>query len=459
MSERSGKDKLNDSAAVPSGRWSRLARMGSLATGIAGGMLAEGARQLAQGKRPAIGDLLMTPANAHRIADQLSRLRGAAMKVGQLLSMDAGDLLPPEIAAILARLRESATPMPMSQVVSVLEANWGAGWNKQFQQFSFTPAAAASIGQVHFAQTKDGRHIAIKIQYPGVRQSIDSDVDNVAALLRLSGLLPSTLDIASLLQDAKRQLHEEADYLCEGAFMTRYGALLADAPHYAVPQLVPELTSQNVLAMSRMDGVAVESLVTAPQAVRDRVASLLIVLLLRELFEFGLVQTDPNFANYRYDPASGQIILLDFGATRVYAGALIEQLRRIMQGAIAGDAPAMDAAACAIGYYAADTHQRHRAAVLALFTQACEPLLYDGEYDFGQSSLAARIRDAGLALGRDRDFWHTPPADALFLHRKLGGLYLLAARLKARVDVRALAQGYLAPAGIEATAPPASTLR
>jgi predicted unusual protein kinase regulating ubiquinone biosynthesis (AarF/ABC1/UbiB family) len=435
------------SAAVPSGRWSRLARMGQLATGIAGGMLAEGARQLAQGKRPALANLLMTPANAHRVADQLSRLRGAAMKVGQLLSMDAGDLLPPEIGAILARLRAEATPMPMSQVVAVLEANWGAGWNKQFQQFSFTPTAAASIGQVHFAQTRDGRRIAIKIQYPGVRQSIDSDVDNVAALLRLSGLLPSTLDIAPLLQDAKRQLHAEADYLCEGAFMTRYGALLADAPHYAVPQLVPELTSQNVLAMSRMDGVAIESLAGAPQAVRDRIASLLIALLLRELFEFGLVQTDPNFANYRYDAESGQVILLDFGATRTYPAALIEQFRRIMQAAMTGDTPAMDSAACAIGYYGLDTLERHRAAVLSLFVQACEPLLFEGEYDFGQSSLPARIRDAGLALGRERDFWHTPPADALFLHRKLGGLYLLAARLKARVDVRALVQDHFAGSG------------
>ena len=432
-------------AVVPSGRWSRLARMGQLATGIAGGMLAEGARQLAQGKRPAIGDLLMTPANAPRGATQLAHLRGAAMKVGQLLSMDAGDLLPPEIGAILARLRADATPMPMSQVVAVLEANWGALWNKQFQQFSFVPTAAASIGQVHFAQTRDGRRIAIKIQYPGVRQSIDSDIDNVAALLRMSGLLPATLDIAPLLEDAKRQLHEEADYLCEGAFMTRYGQLLADAPHYAVPQLVPELTSQNVLAMSRMDGVAIESLVAAPQPVRDRIASLLIALLLRELFEFGLIQTDPNFANYRYDTVKGQVILLDFGATRVYPAALVEQFRCIVQGAITGDTAAMDRAACAIGYYGLDTIERHRAAVLALFKQACEPLLCEGEYDFGRSDLGARIRDAGLALGRDRDFWHTPPADALFLHRKLGGLYLLAARLKARVDVRALVESTLAP--------------
>jgi predicted unusual protein kinase regulating ubiquinone biosynthesis (AarF/ABC1/UbiB family) len=427
--------------AVPAGRWSRMARLGTLATGVAGGMLAEGARQLAQGKRPVLSNLLLTPANAHRVAEQLSKLRGAAMKVGQLLSMDAGELLPPEIAAILARLRSDATPMPMSQVVAVLDAGWGEGWRHQFQQFSFSPFAAASIGQVHFAQLKDGRDVAIKIQYPGVRQSIDSDVDNVAGLLRLSGLLPSTLDIAPLMADAKLQLHEEADYLCEGRYMTRYGDLLADATDYAVPALVPELTSISVLTMTRMHGVPIESMTTAPQEVRDRIAHLLIGLVLRELFEFRLIQTDPNFANYRYDTVTGQVILLDFGATRVYPEELVAQFRAIVRGAIDGDRAAMDTAACAIGYYDVKTAAHHRQAVLDMFAQACEPLRNAGPYDFGQSDLAARIRDAGLELGREPDFWHTPPAAALFLHRKLGGVYLLAARLRARVDVAELGRG------------------
>ena len=202
--------------AVPSGRGSRLARLGWMATGIAGGMMAEGARQLAQGNRPKMSDLLLTPANARRVADQLAKLRGAAMKVGQLVSMESGDLLPPALAEILARLRSDARAMPKAQVQAALDAQWGKGWEKKFRHFSFTPMAAASIGQVHRALAKDGRDMAIKIQYPGVRESIDSDVDNVAALFRMSGLLPREMDIKPLLRDAKRQLHDEADYLREG---------------------------------------------------------------------------------------------------------------------------------------------------------------------------------------------------------------------------------------------------
>ena len=105
-----------NSARVPSGRLSRLGKLGSLATTVAGGMLAEGARQLAKGNRPKASELLLTPANAKRVADQLAQLRGAAMKVGQLMSMDAGDLLPPELTDILARLRADAKPMPLSQL-------------------------------------------------------------------------------------------------------------------------------------------------------------------------------------------------------------------------------------------------------------------------------------------------------------------------------------------------------
>jgi predicted unusual protein kinase regulating ubiquinone biosynthesis (AarF/ABC1/UbiB family) len=167
------------------------------------------------------------------------------------------------------------------------------------RRFSFTPMAAASIGQVHAAETLDGQPLAIKVQYPGVRQSISSDVDNVATLLRLSGLLPSTLDVAPLLGEAKRQLHEEADYLREGEQLQRFGALLADSPDYTLPGVHPGLTTPDILVMDFVDGVPVESLDTAPQAERDRVMGLLFSLLFREILEFHLVQTDPNFANYR----------------------------------------------------------------------------------------------------------------------------------------------------------------
>ncbi len=427
-----------DSHAVPAGRLSRLFRLGTLASGVAGNMLAQGAKQWVQGRRPKVSELLLTPANARRVAEQLAQLRGAAMKVGQLLSMDAGDLLPPELSDILSRLRADARPMPMSQLVTVLNTQWGEGWDRHFSRFSFTPMAAASIGQVHAAQDRVGRRLAIKIQYPGVRQSISSDVDNVASLLRLSGLLPKTLDIQPLLDEAKRQLHEEADYRAEATHLTSFRGLLADCPDFLLPEVEASLSNAHILAMSHVEGEPVESLLGAPQAERDRVVGLLFELLFREIFEFRLVQTDPNFANYRYDAASRRLILLDFGATRAYAPVLVAAYRKLLEAAAAGPRAGFNEAAEAIGDFQADIRDDQRQAVLDIFETACEPLRQQGAYDFGRSDLAARIRDAGMVLGMDRDFWHTPPIDALFLHRKLGGLYLLAARLGGRVDVAAL---------------------
>ncbi|MBE0474148.1 MAG: AarF/ABC1/UbiB kinase family protein [Rhodoferax sp.] len=418
-----------------------------MATGVAGNMLMAGARQLAQGKRPSMSDLLLTPANVSRVTQQLAHMRGAAMKLGQLVSMDAGDLLPPELAAILGRLRSDAQPMPQRQVQAVLGANWGAGWQQRFETFPFIPMAAASIGQVHRATTKDGRELAIKIQYPGVRRSISSDVNNVATLLRLSGLIPKTLDIAPLLLEAKRQLREEADYLAEGAHLQRFAALLADAPEFVVPTHHADLSTRNVLAMSFVGGVPVESMVSAPQAERDRIVRLLVSLLFRELFEFNLMQTDPNFANYRYDPATRQLVLLDFGATRSFAPGFGEGYRAMTLAALAGDRDAMRQAGISIGYFDDRTQPRHQAAVLDMFELALQPLRQSGDFDFGSTDMAQRLRDAGMALGLDRDFWHIPPIDTLFLHRKLGGLYLLAARLKARVNVQQLARQILEKAG------------
>ena len=159
---------------VPSSRLARLGGFGRLAGGVAGGMLAEGARRVARGERPSLRDTLLTPGNAMRLADRLSHLRGAAMKLGQMISMDAGDLLPPELATILARVRENADRMPPKQLRDVLDAEWGKGWLGRFEKFDVRPIAAASIGQVHRATTKDGHDLAIKVQYPGVKESIDA---------------------------------------------------------------------------------------------------------------------------------------------------------------------------------------------------------------------------------------------------------------------------------------------
>ncbi len=414
-----------------------------MATGVAGGMLAEGVRHLAKGQMPTMSGILLTPSNAERITKELARLRGAAMKVGQLMSMDAGDLIPPALSEMMARLRSDANAMPMSQLVTVLDKAWGNNWSDKFERFTFTPAAAASIGQVHRARTREGIDLAIKVQYPGVRESIDSDVDNVVTLLRISGLLPSSIEIDSLIAEAKMQLHAEADYQSEQNWLTRYSDILGNQSDFILPVPHAELTNSKVLAMTWVEGVPIESLALAPQQLRDRVAAKLFELALKELFDFQVIQSDPNFANYRFNHDEQKIVLLDFGATRAMPDSMVEGYRKLMRAGLDKDQIKMREAATDIGYFGAEMSPQQIDAVMDLFEMACEPLCHQGAYDFAGSNLPKRMHDVGMTLALDRNYWHSPPVDALFLHRKLAGMYLLAARLKAGVDVRAIANRYL----------------
>ncbi len=436
------KDLDKTGFAVPVSRVARLAQFGGMAGGIAGSMLAGGLRQMVQGRRPDLAGLLMTPANVLRFTQSLSQMRGAALKLGQMLSMDTGVVLAPELTAILATLRDDAKPMPPKQLQAVLNAEWGAGWMQRFTRFDVRPFAAASIGQVHRATLPDGRDLAIKVQYPGVRASIDSDINNLASLMQLPGLLPRGMDIAPLLAEARYQLHGEADYLAEARHLAHFGQLLGGSADFVVPQVHADLSTPQVLAMSYIESRPLEALTDAPQALRDHVAAQLIELCLRELFVFGAMQTDPNLANYRYVPGTGRIVLLDFGAVQPVAPPLAADFRRLLRAALDGGRDETRAAMVQIGYFNNGTAAQHQDQVQAMFEVAMAPLRADAVFDFGQSDLLVRLRDMGVVIGQDRELSHVPPAATLFLHRKIGGMYLLATRLGARVALRPLVEPY-----------------
>ncbi len=433
----------NKGLAVPSGRLARFARFGTMATAIGGGMLLEGAKRLADGERPKMSDMLLTPNNAIKLTNQLANLRGAAMKLGQMLSMDASDFLPQELSEILARLRADAQYMPQKQLLKVMSLQYGADWQERFAAFELKPIAAASIGQVHRATTHEGHDLAIKVQYPGVRESIDSDVDNVASLINLSGLVPKSLDIAPMLAEAKLQLHQEADYEQEAAYLKRFGKLLKGAPDYQVPSLHKDLTTGHVLAMDFVDSVPIESLETASQRDRNRIIKLLFGLLLRELFEFRLMQTDPNFANYRYNVETRQLVLLDFGATRAIPKRVANQYRKLAAAGMTGDRKAAQKAAIKIGLFDDDAADHHQEAIMDMFEMSMAPLRKKGPIDFADNAIAQELRDEGMRFAAARDFWHVPPVDTVFIHRKFGGVYMLANRLKAKVDIRTMLEAYL----------------
>ena len=428
---------------VPTGRLTRFGRLSGMTAGVAGNMALNGLTQLGQGHRPTMRDLLLTPTNVARVADQLAKMRGAAMKVGQLMSMDTGDVLPPELAEIMARLRDDAHFMPPAQLKQVLNANWPAQWLRSFESFDVRPIAAASIGQVHRARLKSGETLAIKVQDPGVAECIDSDVANVGLLMRMSGLLPAGFDLAPYLEEARQQLHDETDYAREGVYLARFGDLLSTTPGVLVPEFAPDWSTSSILSMSYVEGAPVEAAIEQSQEVRDEIARRLISLTLREMFDFGLMQTDPNFANYLFDPSTGDVVLLDFGATRALSKNVILQYRRLLRAGMASDKGELANVIEDIGFVGPDTKEAHRAKIIEMIDTVFVALREPSSYDFSKTELSQQMQRAGLALAEDGFVPPPLPIDVLLLQRKLGGVFLLAARLKAQVDVTGILAPYL----------------
>ncbi len=437
----SGEDrKKRRKTRVPVGRFERLARMGWMAGEFAVGGLADGAKRLAGAKSLDPSSVFLSGLRAEKLATHLSHMRGAAMKLGQMLSLEGDDLLPPEFANAMSVLRAGADTMPATQVRRALGRAYGKGWETRFREFDFEPMAAASIGQVHEAVTADGREIALKIQYPGVAQSIDSDLNNLAGLLRMTRILPVDLDISEILAEAKRQLRQEADYQLEAKHLERYRDLVADEAGLFVPRVYHDLTTKRVLAMERVHGRPIDDLRGAeyPQEIRDAVGEQLQQLLFRELFEFRFMQTDPNFANYLFDPDSGRLALLDFGSVREFPEEFVANYRHLVRSVIDGDRDGVRQAALDIGYLSGKESASSTSALVDLAILGAEPLRQQGLYDFGESRLAARARDAGFDLVIREGFMRAPPPETIFLHRKVAGTFLLCVHLRARVDTHSM---------------------
>jgi len=437
-------DSKRRRSAVPSSRASRLLRFGLMSGELALSAAAATARQLSKGKRPDLSAAVLTPGNASMLARRLATLRGPAMKVGQMLSLQSEEIIPAEFRNALSMLRSQGYAMPDSQLRRVLGREYGKGWERRFARFDMEPAAAASIGQIHRARTHGGRELALKVQFPGVARSVDSDVNNLATLLRRLDFLPVTLDIDAIAAEAKRQLHLETDYEGEARNLERYAKLVADMPAVVVPRIHRSLTTRRILAMDWMDGDPLEALTSeaVPQATRNAIARNLQSLMFRELFEFRFMQTDPNIANYLYLPATQQLGLLDLGSVGEFPREFTEKYRQVCRAVIAGDEEGVREGATGIGYIRPGDPPERVKGLVEIIRLVCEPLSHRGPYDFAGSGMMGRVRDLGLSVAMKQGL-RSPPPETIFLHRKLLGTFLICSRLRARINVHALVEHHL----------------
>ncbi|MBA6328293.1 AarF/ABC1/UbiB kinase family protein [Colwellia sp. MB02u-6] len=428
---------------VPSGRIARLAKLGGLASAVGGNIVKGATKQMLSGQRPSLTQSLLNIDNAISITKRLAHMRGAAMKLGQLLSMDAGELLPAEWEPILSRLRQEADPMPKAQLLKTLEASWSKDWYQQFSYFSFSPIASASIGQVHRATLKDGRQLAIKVQYPGVRESIDSDIDNVMSLLKLSGVLPKHIDLTSLLAEAKAQLKNEANYLQEAKFLNAYRVNLCNDSRFIVPFVVDELTDQNILAMEYIEGSPITNISTMSADIVDLVCTQLMYLTYQELFTHKLMQSDPNFANFLYQSDTKKIVLLDFGACRQISQHTSEHYLAMADAMQRQDTNDMRSAMYSLGLIDNNMNATAIDTVLKACFEASDCLQTDTGYNLKKQQLIKRIQEVSMPLITDKTAAASPIFEVALVNRKITGIILLANKLGATLDFKSALAPYL----------------
>jgi predicted unusual protein kinase regulating ubiquinone biosynthesis (AarF/ABC1/UbiB family) len=338
--------------------------------------------------------------------------------------------------------------MPKSQLIATLEASWSEDWLSQFSYFSFDPIAAASIGQVHRAVLNDGRELAIKIQYPGVRESIDSDIDNIVGLINLSGALPKHIDLKPMLEKAKIQLKNEADYLKEAKYLSLYRDNLASNTDFIVPYVVEELSDQNVLAMEYIEGSPIVDIARMGPDIINLVCSKLMRLTYEELFNHKLMQSDPNFSNYLYQPDTQKIVLLDFGACRDVSLLTSEHYLAMATAMQQQDTAAMKSALFSLGLIQNSMSPTVIDTVLKACLEASNCLQSDNGYNLKKEQLIKRIQAVTMPMVKDKSAVASPDFDVSLVNRKVTGMILLANKLGATLDFK----GALAPYLLQAKA-------
>jgi predicted unusual protein kinase regulating ubiquinone biosynthesis (AarF/ABC1/UbiB family) len=434
-----------------SSRLARFAKMSGLTAGVTARHLGQklvGAFQNDEQKQRALTDAQKR--SAQQITKTLGELKGAAMKVGQLMATDP-ELLPKEMVDEIASLQHSAPPMSFSTVKGVIEEALGQPLEAVFASFSAEPVGAASIGQVHRATTIDGHDVAVKVQYPGIRDTIESDVGNLGSLLTVLRVNLPKDRVDAYLTEFKEVIKAESDYVKEAHNLERFGAMFQQIPGIRVPRPLHELTRDNVLVMTFLEGEKLERwLSEAPQSQKDAQGKRLLDVFLQSVHRNHVLNADPhpgNFVVLSSEPHEGgapPLGLLDAGCVRTFSAEFTDNLIRFMNAMWRHDLESLQAITQALGFLhspdidAEDIYEWNEL-ILA-------PLLDDREWDFGAWKIQEQAVRFMLAHPNMR-MW-SPPREILFYVRTLVGMRGLLAKTGVRVNVYRLAKAMAEERGI-----------
>lgn len=408
----------------------------------------------------------MMSKQAQQLVDDLGELKGSVVKIGQMMALYGEHFLPEEVTEALHTLEDQTSALAWPAIEKVLQAELGAARLAELD-VDPEPLGAASLGQVHRARRlSDGLELVLKVQYPGVARAVDSDLDAVAQLLRMARLVSFGPEFSDWLEEVREMMHREVDYALEAATTEKFRQLLLDDPRFVVPRVLPEYSGPKIIASTYEHGhsLSAEVVKALPQERRDRLGKAALELFFRELFDWGEIQTDPNFGNYRIrvagepgsDPDQDQIVLLDFGAVQAYSDDFLGPVIQMIRASYEQDLESVIDGGVRLHFMKTSWPRD----VLETFAEVCmsvlEPLApanynwpehavnAEGQYRWKESDLPSRVarQAARSAISR---YFKVPPKEFVFLNRKLIGVYTFIAVLKAEFNGEPLLRRFLYP--------------
>ncbi len=462
MTSLPAEDPPPEAGKLPAGRLARTVRVGGLVTGQGvrwAGMRA--ANRVRTPERAAEAENARTAALVDELVERLGQMRGAAMKVGQMISMAEFDGLPEEqqqeLQGKLATLRDGVPPVPFPRLEKMMRKEFGAPLHTVFADFDERAFAAASIGQVHRARTVDGREVVAKVQYPGVAEAVETDLRNAMMLLPLVKRLAPGLDAKALAAEMRERIGEELDYELEAQNQRRIERLMRGHPFIRIPRVDTELSTTRVLVSEYIEGERFEAVRRGDEAERDRYGEIVFRFYFGLAYRSRIALGDPHPGNYLLRP-DGQVCFLDFGLLRDVGEARVAHERAIALAARERDAAALKASLIAGGYLPADRADAVDAEfALKLMRRAIKWYAVPGPRRFSRED-ARGERDRERPDAEQRTAIRaqvnqfTMPPDAILIRRMHGIVAIVLGQLRAGADWGAIAAEYLH------AAPPATPL-
>jgi predicted unusual protein kinase regulating ubiquinone biosynthesis (AarF/ABC1/UbiB family) len=420
-------------ARLDGGRGARILRLGNLSARMATSWMGAKLRRLfagAEGKRRI--DAAQRKANAQRVAETMGHMKGALMKLGQMVSFVTDDV-PEEYRAALATLQTSAPPMDFALLRDVAEAELKMPLERAFASFDPTPLASASIGQVHRATLPTGEEVVVKIQYPGVADAIRADLDNAEMLYRMAMMFYPSVDVGPIVDELRGRIGEELDYQLEARNQQAFFDLYHDHPFIRVPRVIPSHSTARVLTSEYVEGKRFADVIALPDEQRQRYAEILYRFIFGSIARFGVFNGDPHPGNYLF--ADGKVIFLDFGCVKYFPAGMRRDWKGLVAAHLHGSLEPFRAQLVALGFIKPDDDTSLQD-LFDYFGYFYEPFHHDRDFAFTREYNAQSFGHVFKPQGRFAPLAKklNMPPDFVFVNRIQWGVVSLLASLGARAN-------------------------